>query len=64
MSPLYDNVLPLNVPKVPQTLPECLVAGSIGGTRGRTEVYYSGHLPCLLRFGYDRNGKEYRCNQE
>ena len=30
-SPLNDNVFPLDVPKLPQTLPECLDAGRVSG---------------------------------
>ena len=36
ISPLNDNVFPLHVPKLAQTLPECLDAGRDSGRGGST----------------------------
>ena len=41
-SPLNDNVFPLHVPKIAQTLPECLDAGRENGSGGNLEILSEG----------------------
>src|SRR5437773_3239076 len=63
ISPVNDEVLSLDVPKVTQTPPECLDASRNSG-RGSTEESYPGHLCRLLRVGGHAKCKEHgaECN--
>ena len=59
MSIVNDNVFPLDVFKLAQTLEECLAAGRVSGKGGRTEVSNQGDLRWLLRLGHSPGHHEH-----
>ena len=55
ISPLNDNVFPLHVAKLAQTLPECLDAGRVSGKGASTRISYPGDFRRLLRLGHSHS---------
>ena len=63
-SPLNDNIFPLDVSKLAQTLTECLVAAGLRGKRGTGQESYAGDFPRLLRLGCHCKSKQHHCNKD
>ncbi len=58
VSPLNADVLPLHVPKLSQSLPECLEADQVSGMGNSSQESYPRDFLWLLRDGGARHGEE------
>ena len=64
ISPLNDNVFPLHVSKLAQTLPECLDAGRRERKGSSIRNPMRGTFVGCCASAMTRNSKQYHCNQD